>query len=141
MSLRRAIELNFKSRIEPFFEGTRYKVVEGVSREERPSPVIIVLAGEGQAALTDLSDTLGNYNCDVSIIIMSSLDVDGVDQHNDAVERISKLFSEREARKVSLVDGLHIYDFMKVSVGEANDEPMRKIGTVFNYRAVVNYSP
>lgn len=141
MSLRRAIEMNYKERLQRSLEGTKYSVVEGVSNKERPSPVVIVLAGEGQAALQDIPDTLGNYNCDVSIIIMSSIDVDGVDQHNDAVEIVSRTLSSRDARKLSLVENLYIYDFVRVSIGEANDEAQRKVGTVFNFRATVNYYP
>lgn len=141
MSLRRTIELNYKERIQRSLEGTKYTVVEGVSNKERPSPVVIVTAGEGTSALTDIPNSYGNYTCDVSIIVMSSIDVDGVDQHNDAVERISKTIDTRDARKVSLVEGLYIYDFVRISVAEANDEPNRKIGTVFNMRATVNYFP
>lgn len=141
MSLRRTIELNYKERLQREFEGTRYTVVEGVSNKERPSPVIIVLAGEGQVALTDIPDSFGNYICDLSVIVMSSIDVDGVDQHNDAVERVSKTLATRDARKVALVENLYIYDLVRVSIGEANDEPNRKIGSVFNFRATVNYNP
>jgi hypothetical protein len=141
MSLRRAIELNYKSRLENSFVGSAYKVVEGVSKEERPSPVIIVLAGEGQSALPEMSDDLGNFICDVSIIIMSSIDVDGVDQHNDAVWRVSSCLATREAKRISVVEGLYIYDFVRTSQGESNDETQRKIGSVFNYRATVNYNP
>lgn len=141
MSLRRAIELNFKSRLERAFEGSRYKVVEGVSKEERPSPVVIVIAGEGQSAIPELPDDLGNFICEVSVIIMSSIDVDGVDQHNDAVWRVSSCLATRDAKKVSLVEGLYLYDFVRLSQGESNDEAQRKIGSVFNYRATVNYNP
>jgi hypothetical protein len=141
MSLRRAVEFNFKERLQRAFEGTRYAVVEGVSNKERPNPCIIVLAGEGTSAFPNLSDSLGNYNCDVSIIVLSSLDVDGVDQHNDAVDIVSRTLSGRDVRKVSLVENLYLYDFIKISVAESNEPEGRKIGTVFNYKATVNYYP
>jgi hypothetical protein len=101
--------------------------------------VVIVLGGEGQAAFSDVPDSLGNYTCDVSIIVMSSLDVDGVDQHNDAVDIISRTLDGRDVRKVSLVENLYLYDFVQKSIGESNDEALRKIGSVFNYTATVNY--
>lgn len=133
--------MNFKTRLERAFEGTRYTVVEGVSNKERPNPCVVVLAGEGTSPFQNLSDSLGNYNCDVSIVIISSIDVDGVDQHNDAVNIVSRTLSGRDIRKVSLVENLFLYDFIKLSVAEANEPEQRKIGTVFNYRAVVNYFP
>ena len=141
MSLRRAVELNFKERLQRAFEGTRYTVVEGVSNKERPNPCVVVLAGEATAAFPNLSDSLGNYNCDVSIIILSSLDVDGVDQHNDAANIVSSTLSGRDIRKVSLVENLYLYDFVRLSVAESNEPEGRKIGTVFNYRATINYNP
>lgn len=141
MSLKRTLELNYKERLQRAFEGTKYTVVEGVSNKERPSPVIIVMAGEGQAALTNIPDSLGNYTCDLSVIVMSSIDVDGVDQHNDAVERVSKTLATREARKVPLVENIYLYDLVRISIGEANDEPNRKVGSVFNFKATVNYFP
>jgi hypothetical protein len=141
MSLRRAVEFNFKGRLEKVFQGTKYKVVEGVSREERPSPVIIVLAGEGSVAFTDIPDSFGNYTCDVSIIILSSIDVDSVDEHNDAIERVMSTLNTREAKRQSIVENLHVYDIMQMSVGEANDEAARKLGAVINYKATVNYLP
>lgn len=141
MSLRRTIELNYKERLQRAFEGTKYQVVESVSNKERPSPVVIVMGGEGQAALSDLPNSYGNYTCDISIIIMSSLDVDGVDQHNDAVDIVSRTLDSRDARKVPLVEGLYLYDLVRVSIGEANDEENRKIGSIFNFKATVNYYP
>jgi hypothetical protein len=54
---------------------------------------------------------------------------------------VSKTLATRDARKVALVENLYIYDLVRISIGEANDEANRKIGSVFNFRATVNYNP
>ena len=139
MSIRRTIEANYQTRLQKEFEGSKYKVVGGVERDERPSPVIIVTGGEAQPAFAELSDSAGNYNCEVSILVVSSMDKETIDEHNDAVSRVMACMATRETRKVAAVQGLFIYDTVKVGVGEANDTEMRKIGAVLNYRAVFNY--
>lgn len=141
MSLRRTVELNFKERLSRVFAGSKYKVLEGVSREDRPNPCVIVVAGEGVDAFSDVPNSLGNYTCDLSIIIMSSIDIDSVSEHNDAIEMVLRELNTRDARKVSLVEKLYLYDLVKTSVGEANDEANRKIGAVINYRVTLNYAP
>lgn len=139
MSIRRTIEANFQARLQKAFEGSKYKVVGGVENDERPSPCIIVTGGEAQPAFPDLADSAGNYNCEISILVLSSIDKESIDEHNDAVSRIMSALSTREARKVSLIAGLHLYDFVKVNIAEANDPEMRKVGAALNYRAVFNY--
>jgi hypothetical protein len=140
MSIRRTIEANYQTRLQKEFEGSKYKVVGGVERDERPSPVIIVTGGEAMPAFSELADSFGNYNCEVSILVMSSMDKETVDEHNDAVSKVMKCMSSRDARKISVIQGLYIYDLVKVNVAEANDNEMRKVGTVVNFRAVFNYN-
>lgn len=139
MSIRRTIEANFQTRLQKEFEGTKYKVVGGVERDERPSPCIIVTGGEAQPAFADLSDSAGNYNCEVSVLVLSSMDKESLDEHNDAVERVMQCMKKYEVRKQSVIEGLYLYDTVKVNVGEANDNEMRKVGAVLNYRTVFNY--
>jgi hypothetical protein len=139
MSIRRTVEGNFQSRLRATFNGSKYTVVGGVEREERPSPCLIVTAGEAVPAFTDLSDSNGNYNAEVSILILSSMDKETIDEHNDAVSMAMSCMDKRDTKKVSVMEGLYLYDTVKVNVGEANDPEMRKIGSVLNYRTVFNY--
>lgn len=139
MSIRRTIEANFQTRLQKEFEGSKYTIVGGVEREERPSPCIIVTGGEAQPAFSELSDSAGNYNCEVSVLVLSSMDKETIDEHNDAVSRVMACMTNKEVRKKSVIAGLYLYDTVKVNVGEANDNEMRKIGAVLNYRAVFNY--
>jgi hypothetical protein len=139
MSIRRVVELNFKSHLDRAFLGSKYKVLEGVSSEDRPNPCIIVFAGEGVPAFSEQGDSLGNYFVEFSVLVVSSIDVETVDEHNDATEMVINVMKQRETRKVGLVDGLFVYDVVQLSVGEANDPENRKMGSGINYKATVCY--
>lgn len=139
MSLRRAVELNFQSRLERALEGSRYKVVGGVFDGEKPNPCVIVIGGEFDPAFPELNDSKGNYLCDLSVLVLSSIDVDGINQHNDACAVVTSVFNLQETRKLSLVEKLYLYDVVKTGVGEENDPENRKIGSVFNFKVVLNY--
>jgi hypothetical protein len=140
MSIRRAVELNFQTRLDRAFKGSRYKVVGGTSADDRPSPCIIVVAGEADSALPEMSDSLDNYICDLSVVILSGVDEDGFNQHNDANGIVSSVFSNRETRKESMVEKLYIYDVVKLGVSEDNIPDQRKFGTAYNFKVVFNYS-
>lgn len=140
MSLRRAVELNYQYALQTAFQGSKYSIVGGVSNEERPSPVIIVIGGEGDSAFNDLSDSYGNYFVNLTILVISSIDLESVDEHNDAVDAVINTLNSATVKKKSLIDGLHIYDTIKLNVSEANDVENRKIGTACNYRAIVCYN-
>lgn len=139
MSIRRAVELNFQSRIGREMQGSRYKVVGGISEEERPSPCVIVIGGEFDPAFPELNDSQGNYMCNLTVLILSSIDVDGVNQHNDACGIVNSVFNLKETRKQSLVEKLYLYDVVKTGVSEENDIENRKIGTAFNFKVVLHY--
>ena len=139
MSIRRAIELNFKNRIESVLAGSKYVTVESHATDERPMPCVILVAGNAENPLEGLSEGAENYMVDLSVLILTNIDTGSVDEHNDATQRISKLMSERTTRRQSLVDGLYIYDVVRLSAGD--DSGDRKIGSGLNYRVIVNYSP
>lgn len=141
MSVRRAVELNFKSRIETAVANSKYKVLESLSSEERPKTYILVMAGMGRNPFSTLPESFGNYEVDLSIIVHSSIDTDTVDEHNNATEMVQQVMAALESRGQSVVQGLYIYDVRKGNVGQENDYPNRKMGSGLNYTVVVNYIP
>lgn len=141
MSLRRTVEENFKNRLSVALANTKYKVVGGVEREDRPASTVIVMGGEGTTAVPELNMPYGNYTCDLSVIIMSPIDIESVAEHNDVADIVDKCMQQRDTKKVAVVEKLHLYDTQKISIGEANDNEGRKVGTVYNYKVVLNYTP
>lgn len=139
MSVRRAVELNFKNRIEAGLANSKYKVVEGAADAERPMPCVIVVAGNATNQFEGIPQADGNYAVDMSIIIMTNIDTGSLNEHNDATQRVLNIMNERSTRKVGIVDGLYLYDVVKLNAGEDNQD--RKLGSGLNYRAIVSYFP
>lgn len=139
MSVRRAIELNFKNRLEAALANTKYKVVESLNTDERPMPCVVVIAGDASNPFEGIAAADGNYSVDLSILVMTNIDTGSVDEHNDAVQLAFSLMATQDYRKKSVVDGLYLYDVVKQSSGDRNQD--RKIGAGMNFRVVCNYSP
>lgn len=139
MSIRRAIEAQFKWTLDPFFQNGSHQVVESLRTEDRPFPAIIIVAGQATSAIPDQPDNLGNYKITVSVIVMSSYDETSVNAHTSIVYQVTNIFRNIESRRKSRVKGLHIYDLNPGSVGEAHEG--RKLSSVLNFDAMVNYAP
>lgn len=139
MSIKRAVELNFVNRLQPALANTKYKVVESANTEERPMPCVIVIAGNAQNPFEGLAQAEGNYEVDLSIVVMSNIDNDPVNEHFDATQTVVNIMSERATRRESIVDGLYLYDVVKSNVGEDNQD--RKLGAGLNYKVIANYTP
>ena len=139
MSIRRAIEAQFKWTLDPFFQNGSHQVVESLRTEDRPFPAIIIVAGQANSAIPEQPDNLGNYKIQVSVIVLSSYDETTVNAHTSIVYDITNIFRNIESRRKSRVKGLHIYDLMPGSVGEALEG--RKLSSVLNFDAMVNYAP
>lgn len=142
MSIRRAVELNFKNRLETALANSKYKVLESAvldPKAERPMPCVIVIAGEAKNALDSQPDPLGNYMVDVSIVVMSRVDKETADEHYDASQIVAKTMADIRTRKEAIVEGLYLYETIKLTDGHDSQE--RKMGSGFNFRCMVNYNP
>jgi hypothetical protein len=139
MSIRRAIEANFKWTLDPHFQNGTHQVVESLRTEDRPFPAIVIVAGQATSAIPEQPDNLGNYRIQVSVIVMSSYDETSVNYHTSVVYQITNIFRNISNRRKSRVKGLHIYDINPGPVGEAVEG--RKLSSVLNFDATVNYAP
>ena len=141
MSIRRAVEWHFKTALTEAL-ATQYptfEVVESLRQEERPMPCVLIIAGEGQPALQDLPDSGFNYFVDVTVLVMSSIDKDTVDNHSEVGYEIKKAMRLPINRKGYRIEGLYVYNVEEGSVGEDNAE--RQMGTGINFRMVCHYDP
>jgi hypothetical protein len=141
MSLRRAVEWHFKTALTDAL-ATQYptfQVVESLRQEERPMPCVLIVAGEGQPALQDLPDSAFNYFVDVTVLVMSSIDKDTVDNHSEVGYEIKKAMRLPINRKGYRIQGLYVYDIEEGSIGDDTSE--RQMGTGINFRMVCHYYP
>lgn len=146
MSIRRAVEYHIKAVIaeelaKQEYNGAfdTYQVIESLRQEERPLPSVIVIAGEATQAFKDLPDSYGNYYVTVSILCLSSVDKETVDNFSNVAYYVQKVMREEQARKASRVLGLYLYEIESGSIGEDNEG--RDMGAGINYTVVCNYTP
>jgi hypothetical protein len=139
MSLRRATEAHIKWALDPSFVGQPHQVIESQRLEDRPIPCIVIVAGAGNPALPELPSSVNNWNVPITVIVMSSIDEQTVDQHNNVVYTVQQILFKPTVRYHSNVQGLYVYDVINGSQGQQNEG--RKLITVLNYELVVNYSP
>ena len=102
-------------------------------------PCVLIVAGEGQPALQDLPDSAFNYFVDVTVLVMSSIDKDTVDNHSEVGYEIKKAMRLPINRKGYRIEGLYVYQVEEGSVGEDNAD--RQMGTGINFRMVCHYDP
>jgi len=138
MSIRRAVEYNMKVRIDPTFQGSVYKIVESLRQEERPVPGILIVAGDAVPAY-DVGDYTGNYMVPFNVVILSNVDKQTVDEHNNTVQQVIGILRDPNSRGQSVIDGLYLYAIHTQGIAEDNGD--RKMGVVISYQAVVNYAP
>lgn len=139
MSIRRAVELNFKNKIEAVLAGSRYTVLESVRNEDRPMPYVLVMAGTATNPFEGMAAADGNYMVEMSVVVMTNIDTGSIDEHNDVCQKVGRLMADKTVRRESSVDGLYLYDVIKTSAGEANQD--RKMGYGMNFKVVANYTP
>lgn len=141
MSVRRTVELNFVKRLEQALVGTDYPVVESKElNEERPKPVVVCIAGDAANALDGLTQSYGNYNVPLTVMVITSKDserANAVEFHSEVVNRIEAAMLSKEVRRVSVMPYLHLYDAVKGDVSEGDEG--RNIGTAVTYTVVCNY--
>ena len=141
MSLRRAVEWHFKTALTDALatQFPTFQVVESLRQEERPMPCVLIVAGEGQPALQDLPDSAFNYFVDVTVLVMSSIDKDTVDNHSEVGYEIKKAMRLPINRKGYRIEGLYVYQVEEGSIGDDTSE--RQMGTGINFRMVCHYYP
>ena len=138
MSIRRAVEYNIKVRLDPYFQGSKYQVVESLRQAERPVPGILIISGEATPAY-DVGDYTGNYKVEFNVIIFSSVDKQTVDEHNNVVQTIIGALRDPAVRSTSVIQGLYLYAIHTEGIIEDNQD--RKMGVIISYQAIVNYAP
>lgn len=143
MSVRRAVELNFVKRLEVALAGTDYPVVESKElNEERPKPVVVVIAGDATNPFQDLTQNYGNYNVPLTLMVLTSKDsdrADAVEMHSRVVGLVEAAMRDPMIRRKSIQPYLHLYDAVKGDVSEGDEG--RNIGTAVTYTVVCNYQP
>lgn len=141
MSIRRAVEWHFKEVLTSALSADfpTYQVIESLRQEERPIPSVIIIAGEAQPMLPDQPNSERNYAVEVSVLVMSSVDKETVDNHSEVAYAINEAMRLRSNRKISRIAKLYLYEIEDGSVGE--DNAGREMGTGTNYRVLCNYDP
>ena len=142
MSLRRSIEYHFKECLTPYLlaDHPTFTVIESLRQEERPVPCILVVAGQAEPAFaSDLPDSGMNWMVNVSVLVMSTVDKDTVDNHSDVAIAAWSCMRLRDNRKRSRILGLHLYEIEDGSQGEDNEG--RQMGSGLNFKVVCNYDP
>lgn len=136
MSVKRALEFNFKVRLDEVFAETKYAVTESARLERRELPCIIIDAHEA-VAFGDHPETQNNFEVIVEIVILSNIDDTKIDEHLTAVDKCLDKMNEPETRKKSRIKYLTLYDTYFTSTMEEYED--RKIGTTISYKVVCNY--
>lgn len=141
MSVRRAVEWHFKQVLTEEL-ATRFPtvaIVESLRQQERPIPSIVIMAGQAEPMLADQPISERNFSVTVSVVLLSSVDKDTVDNHSEIGVAIQEAMRLRSSRKISRIQNLHLYEIEDGEVGEENDG--RQMGTGLNYRVLCNYDP
>ena len=86
MSVKRALEFNFKVRLNEVFEGTKYAVTESARLERRELPCIIINA-QDSVAFEEHPDVQNNFDVNVEILILSNIDETTIDEHLTVVDK------------------------------------------------------
>jgi len=136
MSIRIALEQHIKNRLDEILAGSKYEVIESLRNKERPIPSVVVVAGMATPCF-GLSDITGNYTMPLSVIILSSIDKNSIDEHNNVVQSVIEKMRTHETRRVSTVKNLHLYQIDTQSIAQDNAE--RKMGVAIDYECVINY--
>ena len=138
MSVKRAIEYNFKVRLDEVFQGSNINIVESVRLEERILPCIIINGGDASLAV-DHPDSMTNFEITFDLLVLTNIDEMTVNEHKEIVDKCLRKMNEKDTRRVSRIKFLHLYEvFFGNTIEEYSD---RKMATAITYKAVCNYSP
>lgn len=137
MSVKRALEYNFKVRLEESFQASNINIFESTRLEERILPCIIINGGDANLAI-DHPDAMTNFEITFDILVLTNIDEMTVNEHKDIVDKCLRKMNEREARKVSRIKFLYLYDTFFSNTIEEYAE--RKLATSITYKCVCHYS-
>jgi hypothetical protein len=138
MSVKRALEYNFKVRLDEVFQGSNINIFESTRLEERILPCVIINAGDANLAV-DHPEAMNNFEITFDLLVLTNIDDMTVNQHKDIVDKCLRRMNERDARKESRIQYLHLYDTYFSNTVEEYAE--RKMATSITYKTVCNYSP
>ena len=140
MSVKRAVEWNFKTRLAEEFTGWPIAVnlFEASRHEERILPCVI-LSANNVALAVDHPDNMVNFDVDVDLVILTNLDEVNVNQHRDIVDKCLRKMNEKITRTKSTIEYLYLYATTYRDTSEEIAD--RKTGTVISYRVTCHYSP
>ena len=138
MSVKRAVEYNFKVRLDEEFENSNIKVVESTRLEERILPCIIVNGGDSTLAV-DHPESMTNYEVKLDLLILTNIDEMTVNEHKDILDKCLRKMNEKETRKLSRIQYLYLYEtFFENTIEEYSE---RKMATSITYKVICNYNP
>ena len=140
MSVKRAVEWNFKTRMAEEFVGWPIAVnlFEASRHEERVLPCVIFSANNVALAI-DHPDNMVNFDVDMDLVILTNLDEINVNQHRDIVDKCLRKMNEKITRTKSTIEYLYLYSTTYRDTSEEIAD--RKTGTVISYRVTCNYNP
>lgn len=138
MSVKRAIEYNFKVRLDEVFANSNINITESVRLEERVLPCIIVNGGDATLAV-DHPDAMNNFEITFDLLVLTNFDEMPVNEHKEIVDKCLRKMNEKDARRVSVIKYLYLYETFFVNTIEEYAD--RKMATSITYKAVCNYSP
>lgn len=138
MSVKRALEYNFKVRLEEVFQGSNINIFESTRLEERLLPCIIINGGDAALAV-EHPDAMTNFDVTFDILVLTNIDDMTVNEHKDIVDKCLRKMNEKETRKISKINYLYLYDTFFVNTIEEYAE--RKLATSITYKSVCNYNP
>lgn len=138
MSVKRAIEYNFKARLDEVFQNSNIKVTESVRLEERILPCIIINGGDASLAV-EHPESMTNFEIKFDLLVLTNFDEMTVDEHKEVVDKCLRKMNEKDTRRKSVIQYLYLYNtFFENTIEEYAD---RKLATAITYKAVCNYSP
>jgi hypothetical protein len=138
MSVKRALEYNFKVRLDEVFQNSNVNIFESTRLEERILPCIIINGGDATLAV-EHPDAMTNFEITFDILVLTNIDDMTVNEHKDIVDKCLRKINERDSRKKSVIQHLHLYDTFFSNTIEEYAE--RKLATSITYKCVCNYSP
>jgi hypothetical protein len=140
MSVKRAVEWNFKTRLAEEFAGWPIvvNIYESSRHESRILPCIILDANNSSLAV-DHPDNMVNFNVDLNLIILTNLDEVDVNHHRDIVDKCLRKMNEKITRINSTIQYLYIYSTTYRDTSEEIAD--RKTGTHISYQVTCHYDP
>ena len=138
MSERRALEYCFKFKLDEAFAGSEYSIVESNRLEERPLPVIVIIAADARQAV-DHPDAMDNFITTIDLVIISEFDEQTINGHTDTTDKCLRTILKKDNRLKSNIKYLSLYDVTYLN--QNTEREARKIMTNITIEAKFHYNP